>query len=127
MVENCVPHQAFGVGCREPVEIVNQLGQHLGLQMQRLARIRGRPLLGDARDNHQALVSRGQRQMKTRCEMFEFLGQRHLIAHQNDGACHALVALGDVLEQPHVYRVFEVRMKVEQHIDPWHRRGAQML
>ena len=39
----------------------------------------------------------------------------------------AVIVLADVLEQPHVHRVGQERMEVEQHVDAGDVRGAHRL
>src|ERR1700723_589971 len=65
--------------------------------------------------------------MQTGRELLELLGKRHFIAHQHDGTGDAVVALGDVLQQPHVHGIFEIGMKVEQHVDARHGSRLQVL
>ena len=127
MIENRVAHQALRIRGRETVEIVDQFAEHVAVQAGRLAGIRAIPLAHDARDDHQPLVGRGQREMQARRKLLEFIGERHFIAHQDDGAGNLVVALSDVLQQPDIHRFFEIGMEIEQHIDARHRCRLQML
>ena len=74
-----------------------------------------------------AVLLGGQRHLETRRQVIELLRQLHLVADEHQGARAFLVVLRDVLEHAHVFRVLEIRMEIQQHVDAGHGGGADVL
>ncbi len=83
-----------------------------------------RPVGGDALDDRAALDAVRKRQPEAGGEMLQLARQRELVADQHYRARGAVIVLTDVLQQPHVHRIGEERMEVEQHVDAGDGRGA---
>ena len=62
----------------------------------------------------------GSRTAEARRQVFELLRQLHLEADEHERARALVVFLRDVLERAHEQRIFEVGMKVQQHVDAGH-------
>ena len=85
------------------------------------------PLVDDTGDDHRALVVVRQRDIETRGQPLEFGRQFQFVADQHDLALAFAGADRDVLEQAHVDRIGEIRMKIEQRIDARRFDGEDVL
>ncbi len=126
VVEDRLAGQPLSVADRQAAEVLDQQLQRFAVGGD-LAAVRARPVAGDFLDDSPALDAVRKRQPEARGEMLQLARQRHLVADQNDRARLAVIVLADVLHQPHVHRVGEEGMEVEQDVDAADVRGADRL
>ena len=65
------------------------------------------------------------RELKARRQAFEFARQRNLVTDENQGALGFVIILRDIFQEPHIYRILQIGMKIQQHIHAvlWGRLG----
>ena len=124
---NRVAREAFRIGPGQASEVLDQQVVSLGIHLDPRSRVVPRILAGRLLDDACPLLGRRQGHIEACAKTLELARNSDLVTDQHNLPMYLAGAKTDVLEQAHVYRVVEKRMKVEQDVDAGLRDGSNVL